>query len=230
MLDRIRVRPPTALVLAVALLVTVVAGSAMAGTASLTTKITRAKVKAIAAREVAKAAPGLSVAHATTADSATNAGTATTAGNAAHAASADSATNAQAVGGYAAGSLIRTAGASTANAPDTNGTALTTTIDAPAAGFLTIFATADFGYGGGGSDQVECRLEIDEVADPTTPRVTNVAGAANVDSDCATNLTKSVSAGAHKIDLEILQLNDTTVGGAGLSVIYTPFDSTGAPD
>jgi hypothetical protein len=233
-LERFRDRPPFGLVVAVTLLMAVVASSAMAGTASLTNKITKAKVKRIAEREIKKAAPSLSVAHASTAGTATSAATATIADNAVHATSAghattaDSTADAQALGGYAAGSLVRTAGASTADAPDTNGTALTTTIAAPAPGFVTIFATADFVYGGGGTDQVECRLEIDEAADSTTPRITNVAGGASVDSDCATNLTKNVSAGAHKIDLEILQLSDTTVAAAGLSVIYTPFGSTGA--
>jgi hypothetical protein len=201
-------------------------GSVVAGTHALTGKVTKAKVRKIAAQEITKAAPALSVGHATSADSAASAGSAANATNAAHATSADNAANAETLGGFPASALLRTAGAGTANAPDANGTALTTSIQAPAPGFVTIFATADFVYGAA-TDQVECGIEIDEASDPATVRITNVSGAANVDSDCATNVTKQVTAGAHKIDLEIRQLNDAGVQGAGLSVIYTPFNASG---
>jgi hypothetical protein len=213
-------------------------GAAVAGTDALTGKITKAKIKKIAAKEIAKAAPALSVAHATTADTAANAGNATNADhaaaadsatNAAHAASADTAVSADTAGlldGFDANALIRTAGASTANAADTNGTAMTTTIQAPGPGFLTIFATADLIYGVS-DDQVECALQIDEATVPGTLRGNNISGTAGVDADCATNVTRSVAVGSHKVDLEITQLGGASLGAAALSVIFTPFNSTG---
>lgn len=199
-----KARPTSAMVIAVLALALSVVGTAAAVPGQLTHKITKPKVKRIAQREIEKAAAGLSVGHASSADSA------------------------GAVDGFDANSLIRTASGSTTDAPDADGTATTATIQAPRGGFLTIFATADFTYGPSGTDQVECLLEIDGAAVPATSRVTNVSGDASVDSDCATNATRPISAGLHQVDLEIAQLTNTGVAGAGVSVIYTPFNSSGA--
>ena len=202
MSDRADARLTPAMVLAVLALALSLVGTAVAGPAALTSKITKPKVKKIAKREIAKAAPGLSVASADAADS---------------------------VDGFDAGDLIRTTSGSTADAPDADGTAATAAIQAPGSGFLTVFATADFVYGAGNTtDQVECLLEIDGAEVPATSRVTNVSSFANVDSDCATNATAPVSAGAHEVDLEIAQINDTGVGAAAVSVFFTPFGGTGA--
>ncbi len=72
-------RPSPAIVLAVVALVFAMAGSAVAGTDGLSSKITKSKVKKIAKKQINKAAPNLSVAHADTADQATNATNATNA-------------------------------------------------------------------------------------------------------------------------------------------------------
>jgi hypothetical protein len=140
---------------------------------------------------------------------------------------AAAASNSDLLNGLPASSLIRTAGTSTADAPDADGTATATTIQVPASGYLTIFGTADFVYGSSGSDQVECRLAVDGAAIAASVRVTNVSGAANVDSDCATNVTRSIAPGSHEIALDIDQLDNTSVAAAGVSVIYSPFGATG---
>jgi hypothetical protein len=101
-------RPSPGLLLAVLALVAALAGTAVAGPGASTSKITKKKVAAIADQEINRLAPGLSVAHARSADTATNAdhalsaNTADSADSATHATSADSATqatSAQSVGG-----------------------------------------------------------------------------------------------------------------------------------
>ena len=61
-------RPSPALIVAMTALVLALAGTALAG--GTTAKLTKSKVKAIAAKEIGKAAPGLNVNSAKTADSA----------------------------------------------------------------------------------------------------------------------------------------------------------------
>ena len=74
-------RPSPAIVVAVLALVAAVAGTAVAGPGASTSKITKKKVTKIADKEIKKLAPGLSVAHADTADTANTAGNATQLGN-----------------------------------------------------------------------------------------------------------------------------------------------------
>jgi hypothetical protein len=153
----------------------------------------------IAKSEIKKAAPGLSVA------------------------SADSANK---LDGLDADGLIRTAFSSVADAPDANGTVLTTTIQAPEPGFLTIIASLDVVYGPG-DDQLECLLQTDEANIPNSLRGLNVAGTVNADTDCVPTITQQVGAGAHKVDLEVTNRKDATFGAGSLSVIFTPFNATG---
>jgi hypothetical protein len=74
---RNRVRPSPALIVAVLALVVALAGTAMAAPDLATKKVTKSKVKKIskkqANKQIKKKAPGLSVAHADTADQADNA-------------------------------------------------------------------------------------------------------------------------------------------------------------
>jgi len=122
------------MVVAVCALVFAMVGSAVAGTDGLSNKITKAKVKKIAKKQISKAEPGLSVANAatatkalsadtatladkaTTADTATTADSATTATNATNAVNAenadnatnaDNADNADALGGLSANNYVR---------------------------------------------------------------------------------------------------------------------------
>jgi hypothetical protein len=87
-------RPSPALVIAVLALVAAVAGTAVAGPGATTSKLSKKKVVKIADQEINKLAPGLSVAHAESANTATRANTATNADNADSATTAQSATNA----------------------------------------------------------------------------------------------------------------------------------------
>jgi hypothetical protein len=78
-------RPSAAFVVAVFALSFAIVGSAIAGTDSAKKALTKSQVKKIAKKQantaIKRQAPGLSVAHATSADSATNATNATTAAN-----------------------------------------------------------------------------------------------------------------------------------------------------
>jgi hypothetical protein len=75
--------------LAALALVFAMVGTALAGPDAVSRALTKSKVKAIAKKEINKAAPGLTVAKAVNADNATNATNATTAANATNAASAN---------------------------------------------------------------------------------------------------------------------------------------------
>jgi hypothetical protein len=85
-MDAFRRKPAPAVVLAALALVFAIVGSAVAGTAGLSSKITKAKVRSIAAkqadRRITARAPGLSVDRARTADTAQTAATTQTAANA----------------------------------------------------------------------------------------------------------------------------------------------------
>ena len=70
---RFSTRPSPAMVVAVCALVFAMVGSAVAGTDGLSSKITKAKVKSIAKKQISKAEPGLSVANAATATKALSA-------------------------------------------------------------------------------------------------------------------------------------------------------------
>lgn len=100
-----RTRPSPAMIIAALALVLAMAGTAIAGPDAITSAITGSKVKKIAKKQakkqIKKAAPGLSVAHADTADLATDAQTAANADN------ATNAQNADALGGVAASGYVQ---------------------------------------------------------------------------------------------------------------------------
>jgi hypothetical protein len=85
-------RPSSGVLVGVLALVAAVAGTAVAGPGATTSKLSKKKVAKIADQEINKLAPGLSVAHAESANTATHADNATSADQAA---SADSALSAQ---------------------------------------------------------------------------------------------------------------------------------------
>jgi hypothetical protein len=72
-------RPSSGVLVGVLALVAAVAGTAVAGPGATTSKLSKKKVVKIADREINKLAPGLSVAHAQSANTATHADTATSA-------------------------------------------------------------------------------------------------------------------------------------------------------
>jgi hypothetical protein len=87
-------RPSSGVLVGVLALVAAVAGPAVAGPTATTSKLSKKKVVKIADQEINKLAPGLSVAHAESANTATNADRALSANTADSATTAQSATNA----------------------------------------------------------------------------------------------------------------------------------------
>jgi hypothetical protein len=127
----------------------------------------------------------------------------------------------------APGAGARTASANTANAlpPNSSGTLLTTAIQAPGPGTLTIVASAEASYGSSGTDQFECFLQIDEATVAESTRVLQTNASVGSEENCATNATRPVGAGSHKVDLEatnVSAMSGTDFGPAELSVIFTP--------
>lgn len=119
-------------------------------------------------------------------------------------------------------------------ASGTNGTLATTTINAPASGFLVIEAGSDVTniYT---SENATCFIEVDGLgllSGNGSERAIRVDGATNVneDEDCSTNTVVPVAAGTHTVDLEVRYVDQpkTHWGSTALSAIYIPFDGTGA--
>jgi hypothetical protein len=193
--------PSPVLIVAVLALVAALTGTALAGPDASTSAISKKKVKKIAKKQIKKLASDLSVAHADTAG---------------------------AVDGFDANGLVRAAFATTANAlpSGSNGTMLTRTIEAPGRGLLTIVASAEVIYPPA-SDQFECSLQMDDRDIANSVRVLQANGAVGAEDNCATNATRPVTAGRHKIDLEATNVSAADFGAAELSVIFAPFNGSG---
>jgi hypothetical protein len=139
--------------------------------------------------------------------------------------------NSDQVDGKSAANLIRVASFSGESPLTTGfgGTVATTTIDAPAPGFLVIDAGVEnWNFTGGGV--VRCHIRVDTVFAQGSQRFMehNVAGG-NRDENCSTNTVVPVGAGTHTVDL--LGGSDssgTNWGETALSAIYVPFGGTGA--
>jgi hypothetical protein len=136
---------------------------------------------------------------------------------------ADSAANAGTLNGLRADQLVRTARADKADVlpPDTSGQMLTTTITAPAPGFLTIIGSVEAIYPATGTDQVECFFEVNGTKLANSERVLQINGTAGTEDNCSTNATRPVAAGPHKIDFELTNVNNSDFAEGELSVIYT---------
>ena len=144
--------------------------------------------------------------------------------------SAASATNANTVGGLAPSGVVRSAFAgddSLALSGVTSGTALTTTIEAPGAGFLLINAGTD--AFGSAADSFNCFIEVDEVQSAPSIRTSEIEPAANSEDNCTTETTVQGAAGSHKVDFEGTGLLVTTnFDETSLQVLYVPFGANGA--
>jgi hypothetical protein len=95
-------RPSPTIVIAVLALVAALAGTAIARPGAKTSGLSQGNVKKIAKKQINKLAPGLSVAHAASADNANNAASADHAASADNANNADNAANANNLGGQPA--------------------------------------------------------------------------------------------------------------------------------
>jgi hypothetical protein len=163
---------------------------------------------------------------ANTAGTAESANTAATAG---HANTAGTAGNANTVGGRAANSLVRVAfaGADSDALVGESGTALSTAITAPSAGFLVINAGSDV-TNLPPADVVDCFIEVDGTSSGPSARTISL-GDGNEEEDCTTETVVPVAAGDHTVDFEYAGVdNGTTVGASSLQVLFVPFGGTGA--
>ena len=167
-----------------------------------------------------------------TADRANTAGTAESANTAGHANTAGTAENANTVGGHAANSLVRVAsdGEDTLALDGVSGTALSTTIAAPSAGFLVINAGSDVtNVPEPVADvAIECSIEVDGTESLPSVRIISL-GADNTQENCTTETVVQVGAGDHTVDFEYADVDaDTIVGASSLQVLFVPFGATGA--
>jgi hypothetical protein len=142
--------------------------------------------------------------------------------------------NSDQVDGKGANALLRVAsftGASPLATGTSNGTVATTTINAPASGFLVITAGSDLSNLEE-SAAVGCRILVDNVYGSGSQRYMRLnasQGHVNEEEDCSTNAVVPVQAGTHTVVLNAD--NDaphTKFGETALSAIYVPFNGTGA--
>ena len=141
--------------------------------------------------------------------------------------------NADKVDGKDADQLVRVASfvGESPLANGTDGTVATTTITAPAPGFLVVDAGSDL-RNTLESDEVECLIEVDNVFAPGSGRFMELnasQGRVNRDENCSTNTVVSVAAGTHTVELVGgVTAPNTSWGDTALSAIYIPFNGTGA--
>jgi hypothetical protein len=144
---------------------------------------------------------------------------------------ATTATNANTLGGHAANSLVRvaSAGVDSDALVGESGTALSTAIAAPSAGFLVINAGSDVVVTDPVADvAVDCSIEVDGTASLPSARTISL-GADNTEENCTTETVVQVAAGNHSIDFEYADVDpSTTVGASSLQVLFVPFGATGA--
>jgi hypothetical protein len=117
-------------------------------------------------------------------------------------------------------------------APNTNGTVATTTITAPASGFLVIDGGSTVHFSSA-PHNLSCSIRLDSLllSDSTRYRNLGAAPASGVARDsCSTNTVVPVAAGTHTIELDgfVEDTPNTTWGNTGLSAMYIPFDGSGA--
>jgi hypothetical protein len=160
------------------------------------------------------------------------ANTATSAERASTAGHANTAGNASTVGGHAAGNLVRVAFASANSSAlvATDGTALTTAIAAPSAGFLVINAGSDV-FATTNAATLTCSIAVDGTQSAPSVRTIELTATAggNSQEDCTTETVVQVAAGNHTVNFNYTGLvTGTTVDASSLQVLFVPFGSTGA--
>ena len=140
--------------------------------------------------------------------------------------------NADRLQGFAAAQLTRS-GYSVSTSSTTlvgkNGKVLSTSIDAPTAGFLLIHASSD-NYNPRERDLLACTLVVDRVEVPSARRWFVVNGKYS-DDDCDTDAVVPVTdAGVHVIELDAIGVDSkhTAFGRTVLWALFEPFDASGA--
>jgi hypothetical protein len=142
--------------------------------------------------------------------------------------------NSDTVDGKHADQLVRVASFTGPSplAAGANGTVATTTINAPAPGFLVIDASSDV-LNSFQADVYECSVQVDNATAPGSRRAMALSATqpgVNFEENCSTNAVVPVSAGTHTVDLEATLVSDanTRWKDTALSAIYVPFDGSGA--
>ena len=138
--------------------------------------------------------------------------------------------NADRVDGFHANELVRASYASSFNVADANGTAVSTTIEAPAPGILVMGASIE--AFGSTYDSWGCRLQVgtDTVAGSSMFSTVNTEEGGhtrNYNEDCSTDGAVAVDAGSHTVSLDIYLRETVGLFEAALWVIYVPFDGAG---
>lgn len=111
-----------------------------------------------------------------------------------------------------------------------SGTAASTTIQAPAAGFLFITASSDLQRALPGVNAVNCFVSLDGTEIRASERTISLDDSpVGSEDNCATSATVPVAAGAHTVALvgDLVQTG-TIFDEADVSALYVPFDGTGA--
>ena len=140
--------------------------------------------------------------------------------------------NADKVDGKSANQLLRVSSFSGGSplAAGTDGTVATTTIGAPAPGFLVIDTSSDV-FNDIESDFLRCFIEVDNALVSGSVRYMelNDTQGVNREENCSTNAVVPVSAGTRTVDLGgDVGAPNTTWANTTLSAIYIPFGGTGA--
>jgi hypothetical protein len=141
--------------------------------------------------------------------------------------------NADKVDGKDANQLVRVASFAGQSplADGTSGKVATTTINAPAPGFLVIDASSDVSNNGE-SAFPQCFIRVDGFPASGSRMIMQLnesQGSVNTQEDCATNAVVPVAAGTHTVDLEgVADGNNTLWEETTLSAIYIPFNGSGA--
>ena len=115
------------------------------------------------------------------------------------------------------------------NGAEPNGLVAATTITALASGFLVIDASSDLGNASDG-DLLSCFIEVNNAIAPGSEMEMELNGRNDVnrEEDCSTNAVVPVSAGTHRIELELVGAgSNTSSNDRVLSAIYVPFGGTG---
>jgi hypothetical protein len=121
--------------------------------------------------------------------------------------------------------LIRAASASTTDAPDGNGDALSTSISAPTAGYVVVNASITLQEIGLLSDSAHCHIQVDDskisgsgmglVVPPLSLGI------------CTTTAVATVDTGSRTIDLTLADVSSSKSWDASMSVLFIPFGADG---
>jgi hypothetical protein len=104
------------------------------------------------------------------------------------------------------------------------------TITAPTEGFLVITASMDGRSTTAGDLLADCWIALDGTEVNSSDRTQEYDGNFNNDeSDCATNTTVPIHAGAHTVDLDGDPETGVIYDEAALSAMFVPYDGSGNP-